>query len=86
MEPQTPEKGASTPQATPLDQTSLNIASTDSHIHDEDEDDYPDGGWQAWSVVLGAWCAMMPSMGLLNTLAQLRVLPVLLRRAGRAGF
>lgn len=28
-----------------------------------------DGGLQAWTVVLGAWCAMVPSMGLLNTLA-----------------
>jgi hypothetical protein len=30
---------------------------------------YPEGGTQAWLVVLGAWCAMVPSMGLLNTLA-----------------
>ncbi|KAL4904121.1 hypothetical protein BDW74DRAFT_185784 [Aspergillus multicolor] len=28
---------------------------------------YPDGGLQAWLVVLGSWCAMVPSMGLLNT-------------------
>ncbi|KAL4941791.1 hypothetical protein BDV06DRAFT_222781 [Aspergillus oleicola] len=28
---------------------------------------YPDGGFQAWLVVLGSWCAMVPSMGLLNT-------------------
>lgn len=33
-----------------------------------DNDDYPEGGWKAWSVVLGAWCAMIPSMGLLNSL------------------
>ncbi|OAL54268.1 MFS general substrate transporter [Pyrenochaeta sp. DS3sAY3a] len=32
----------------------------------------PDGGSQAWLVVLGAWCAMIPSMGLLNTLAVLQ--------------
>lgn len=30
-----------------------------------------DGGWQAWTVVLGSWCAMFPSMGLLNTMAVL---------------
>ncbi|KAE8153472.1 major facilitator superfamily domain-containing protein [Aspergillus avenaceus] len=30
--------------------------------------DYPEGGLRAWLVVLGAWCAMIPSMGLLNTL------------------
>ncbi|KAL2833840.1 major facilitator superfamily domain-containing protein [Aspergillus cavernicola] len=28
----------------------------------------PDGGLQAWLVVLGSWCAMVPSMGLLNTI------------------
>lgn len=33
---------------------------------------YPEGGLQAWLVVLGAWCAMVPSMGLLNTLAILQ--------------
>lgn len=30
--------------------------------------EYPEGGWKAWSVVIGAWCAMIPSMGLLNSL------------------
>lgn len=34
-----------------------------------EKSDYPEGGTQAWLVVLGAWCAMVPSMGLLNTLA-----------------
>lgn len=33
--------------------------------------DYPEGGLQAWLVVVGAWCAMIPSMGLLNTLGTL---------------
>ncbi|OQE23211.1 hypothetical protein PENSTE_c009G10115 [Penicillium steckii] len=33
-----------------------------------DDDYYPEGGWRAWSVVFGAWCAMIPSMGLLNSL------------------
>lgn len=33
---------------------------------------YPEGGTEAWLVVLGAWCAMIPSMGLLNTLAILQ--------------
>lgn len=31
-------------------------------------EDFPEGGWRAWSVVLGAWCAMIPSMGMLNTI------------------
>jgi len=30
--------------------------------------DCPEGGWRAWTVVLGAWCAMVPSMGMLNTI------------------
>ncbi|EQB48216.1 hypothetical protein CGLO_12566 [Colletotrichum gloeosporioides Cg-14] len=34
--------------------------------------DYPDGGLRAWLVVFGAWCAMVPSMGLLNSLAVLQ--------------
>jgi hypothetical protein len=29
---------------------------------------YPEGGLRAWLVVLGSWCAMIPSMGLLNTI------------------
>jgi hypothetical protein len=33
---------------------------------------YPEGGLQAWLVVLGAWCAMLPSMGLLNTIGVLQ--------------
>lgn len=34
--------------------------------------DYPEGGTEAWLVVLGAWCAMIPSMGLLNTVGVLQ--------------
>ncbi|KAL3456269.1 major facilitator superfamily domain-containing protein [Aspergillus heterothallicus] len=33
--------------------------------------DYPEGGLEAWLVVGGAWCAMFPAMGLLNTLGTL---------------
>lgn len=32
---------------------------------------YPEGGLTAWLVVLGSWCAMIPSMGLLNSLGVL---------------
>ncbi|RFN45723.1 riboflavin transporter mch5 [Fusarium flagelliforme] len=46
----------------------------DLQILDEtnDETTYPEGGTKAWLVVLGAWCAMVPPMGLLNTLAVLQ--------------
>ncbi|KAH9866328.1 hypothetical protein J1614_008895 [Plenodomus biglobosus] len=37
----------------------------------EENDEYPEGGTQAWLVVAGAWCAMIPSMGLLNTIGVL---------------
>jgi len=38
----------------------------------EEEEPYPEGGLQAWLVVLGAWCAMVPSMGLINTISVLQ--------------
>ncbi|KAE8387138.1 major facilitator superfamily domain-containing protein [Aspergillus alliaceus] len=28
--------------------------------------EFPDGGWQAWSVVFGSWCALLPSFGIMN--------------------
>ncbi|KAL4789813.1 major facilitator superfamily domain-containing protein [Aspergillus venezuelensis] len=28
---------------------------------------FPDGGLSAWSVVLGSWCAFLPTFGLMNT-------------------
>lgn len=36
------------------------------------EESYPEGGHEAWLVVLGAWCAMIPSMGLLNSIGVLQ--------------
>ncbi|KAI0419981.1 major facilitator superfamily domain-containing protein [Xylaria grammica] len=39
---------------------------------DDESISYPEGGSKAWLVVLGAWCAMIPSIGLLNTLAILQ--------------
>lgn len=47
---------------------SLQHGSTD----DEDESDYPEGGVAAWSVVFGAFAAMLSSMGLLNTVGVLQ--------------
>ncbi|KAI8295507.1 MFS transporter asaE [Colletotrichum sp. SAR11_240] len=41
-------------------------------IATEEPEKYPEGGKDAWLVVAGAWCAMIPSMGLLNTLAVLQ--------------
>lgn len=33
----------------------------------EDASDFPDGGWRAWVVVFGAWCAMMSTFGIVNS-------------------
>ncbi|KAJ4295103.1 hypothetical protein N0V90_007112 [Kalmusia sp. IMI 367209] len=38
----------------------------------DEADEYPDGGRDAWLVVFGAWCAMIPSMGWLNTVGVLQ--------------
>ena len=50
--------------------TSPPLSANDSKNQQHDETDghaeCPEGGWRAWSVVLGAWCAMVPSMGMLN--------------------
>ncbi|KAF6818887.1 siderophore iron transporter [Colletotrichum plurivorum] len=52
-----------------VQQNHNNIADSRGDQHDSA---YPEGGLQAWTVVLGAWCAMISSMGLLNTLAVLQ--------------
>lgn len=33
---------------------------------EEDVSAFPDGGWKAWFVVLGTWCALVPTYGLMN--------------------
>lgn len=43
----------------------------DSSSSDDDLTKYPEGGAQAWLVVLGSWCAMTAGMGILNTLGTL---------------
>lgn len=54
------------------------MTSTDPHSNEHQQTlnadidgEFPEGGWRAWSVVLGAWCAMIPSMGMLNTIGVL---------------
>ncbi|KAK1470385.1 riboflavin transporter MCH5 [Colletotrichum cuscutae] len=47
-------------------QTPKTALDTNDELHD-DEIEYPDGGLQAWMVVVGAWCAMIPPMGIINT-------------------
>ena len=38
----------------------------------DDDNDYPEGGLEAWLVVLGAWCAMVPTTGMINTFGVLQ--------------
>lgn len=40
----------------------------DTNHYGNDQGTYPEGGWGAWSVVLGSWMACFGSMGLLNSL------------------
>jgi hypothetical protein len=54
-----------------LTQEALEATPTSDGIEVPKDEKYPEGGLQAWSVVLGAWCAMIPSMGLLNSLGVL---------------
>ncbi|KAL4948850.1 major facilitator superfamily domain-containing protein [Aspergillus filifer] len=34
---------------------------------DDAPETFPDGGLSAWTVVLGSWCAFLPTFGLMNT-------------------
>ncbi|KAL4891481.1 putative monocarboxylate permease [Aspergillus ambiguus] len=44
------------------------VTTHSSHENEDNPADYPEGGWRAWCVVLGAWCGMFPAFGLMNTL------------------
>jgi hypothetical protein len=33
------------------------------------EETYPEGGWEAWMVVFGAFCGLFASLGLMNSIA-----------------
>ena len=47
------------------------IGEREQRTNADSTESFPEGGWRAWSVVLGAWCAMIPSMGMLNTIGVL---------------
>lgn len=50
----------------------MTIATSRANGPDEDPEEFPDGGWKAWSVVIGSWCGMVPSFGLLNSIGVLQ--------------
>ena len=39
---------------------------TEEPPQDDDSQGFPDGGWQAWTVVLGAWCGLTPTFAVMN--------------------
>ncbi|KAH7029948.1 putative monocarboxylate permease [Macrophomina phaseolina] len=39
-----------------------------THHLQAEPDDFPEGGFRAWSVVFGSWCAMIAAFGLLNSM------------------
>lgn len=45
-------------------------------VHSNDEDDeemsYPEGGWEAWRVVLGSFCGLTAVFGLVNSLGAIQ--------------
>jgi len=43
--------------------STLNEINLPTHQIQQDQDNIPDGGWKAWSVVVGGWCAMFVSVG-----------------------
>ncbi|KAF5004708.1 hypothetical protein FDECE_8819 [Fusarium decemcellulare] len=53
-------------------QSDKDVSSVGDASFSEEDEKHPEGGVKAWLTVLGAWCAMVPSMGLLNTHAVLQ--------------
>lgn len=46
---------------------SRNLPTTAVRATIDTEVTYPEGGWDAWLVVLGAWCGLTASLGIYNT-------------------
>ena len=49
------------------------LPSTAQSPHDIPETTYPEGGLDAWLVVLGAWCGLTASIGLYNSVGVFEV-------------
>ncbi|KAA8904447.1 hypothetical protein TRICI_005497 [Trichomonascus ciferrii] len=46
--------------------THSHASEDNSNNNDGEEYDFPEGGWRAWGVVFGSWCAMTTSFGFIN--------------------
>lgn len=56
-----------TSSSSDIEHTSADLPKHEDTRSDELEITYPEGGWDAWLVVLGAWCGLTASLGLYNT-------------------
>lgn len=54
--------GEKTHEQSDSDESTLN----DEKAYNEEEDDFPEGGRQAWLVVFGSFCGFVPCFGLMN--------------------
>lgn len=55
------------------------------HDHDgEPTETYPEGGREAWLVVLGCWCGLTSSLGLMNSIATFQTYVSTHQLAGRS--
>lgn len=50
----------------PLTPAMYTISNADTATGMHRDDDFPDGGWEAWSCVFGAWCAFICTFGMFN--------------------
>ncbi|KAL4807222.1 major facilitator superfamily domain-containing protein [Aspergillus unguis] len=67
--PQTPTSNTVTDSE---DESTCETPTGSSKDLSKDSSDAPDGGLRAWLVVFGAWCGMMPSMGLMTSMGVLQ--------------
>lgn len=60
------EATLSTATGVPLTRAISALSLTRTATGTYDDDDFPDGGWAAWSCVFGAWCAFICTFGIFN--------------------
>lgn len=60
------QRGIPPADGAPPDEASYSDSEPTTLLGDET---YPEGGLQAWLVVFGSWCALLASLGIMNSLA-----------------
>lgn len=65
-----PDEDVIQPEADPQDGTANDLEKRPTNVSSASyQETYPEGGLQAWLVVLGAWFSLFASLGLMNTIA-----------------